>query len=243
MCSTGLAYGLGVAQVVLLGVVVLCYPAAKVQTFVYTPCVVNGSLSPACGHVASAWIDLAPACALLSVLVAAYVIDTFKKSEAEGLQGDFTFSGEAATTLWHWDAHFWGVLAWAHCLAVFMLCSPVHFFTAVGAGGLMAYAMSRICRPTDPEGRSSASAFAGVLIYIAGALLCFQSIPVYYPNRYALAGGLLLLDYILGVGHTLDRETSMETVANCRVSYTSCCALVLAGAYAAWGGDLVVRSI
>jgi hypothetical protein len=244
MGGASLAYGLGVGQVVLLGAIALCYPPARVQTYTYTPCMVNGSLSRGCGRVTSSWVDLAPACGLLSVAVAAYVIDTFHRLEAGGLQEEFTFSGETGAELRHWDAHFWATVAWFHCVAVFMVCDPVHLYTGVGAGGLMAYGLGRICRPPDPDqsGPSHRSGFGGVLIYMAGAGVGFQSMPAHYPNRYWLAGGVLGLDLVLRLGHVWDRATAMETVANCRVSYASCCALLLAGVYAVWGDTMVAPS-
>jgi hypothetical protein len=234
MCSVGLGYGLGVGQVALLGMVVLCYPAAKVQTYVYTPCVVNGSLSRGCGHVGSSWADLAPACGVLSAAVAAFVIATFNKAEGGGLGGDFTAEAEAEPELRHWGLHFWFVAGWAHCVLVVAGSSPAHLVTAAGAGMLMTYGLARICRPADPERGTLASAFAGMLIYIAGMGLAVQSIPPRYPNRGAVGAVVLLMDYILGMGHVWDRTTSMQTVANCRVAYASACALLLAGVYAGW---------
>jgi hypothetical protein len=242
MCSGALAAGLGVGQVALLVMVVLCYPAAKVQTYMYTPCVVNGSLSRACGHVTSTWVDLAPVCGVLSLAVAAFVIDTFNKAEAGKLQEEFTFSGEGGEGLNHWNAHFWFVVAWTHCVLVFMMGNPAHIYTAAGAAGVMTYALARICRPQDPEQGSSASAFAGTLIYIGAAGVVFQGIPRDYPNRWGLGGVVLLMDYVLRVGHVWDRATTMETVANCRVMYASFCALLVVGAYASWGDDLVIPS-
>ena len=243
MFSVSLAYGLGVGQVVLLGAIILCYPPAKVQTYAYVPCVVNGSLSRPCGRVKSSWVDLAGPCGVLSLAAASYVIRTFRRSEEGLLQEEALFNQEGVGKMGHLDAHFWFLVAWAHCVVVFMACSPVDTFTAIGAGVLMSYALARMCRPADPEQGMSAGAAAGALVYLAGVAVAWNSVPPHYANRYSLGAVTLILDYILGIGHVWDRSTTtMETVANCRVSYASWCALFLAGAYAAWGDDLVMPS-
>ena len=236
MISVSLSYGLGVGQVALLGAIILCYPAVRVQTYTYTACVVNGSLTRECGRVTSAWLDVAAAWGLLSVAVAWYVIATFRKMDNGELRGDFT--SEEDGELWGWDLHFWGVVACVHWCVVFMACSPTHLYTGAAAGALMAYALTRICR----AGSSSSGNMGGLLVYIAGVGVACHSIPANYPNRYFLVGGQMLLDYGLGMGHGWDRVTTMETVGNCRVCYATWSALLLTVAYRVWGDSLALAS-
>ena len=73
----------------------------------------------------------------------------------------------------------------------------------------------------------------------------FRAVCVYLPSAAGVAVGCgsdELLDLVLRLGHVWDRATAMETVANCRVSYASCCALLLAGVYAVWGDTRVAPS-
>ena len=243
MFSQSLAYGLGVGQVVLLGAAILCYPPARVQTYTYRPCVVNGSLSRGCGHVKSAWVDLGPPCGVLSLGVASFVISTFSRADGGSLRDDIAFSSAGLEELGQWNAHFWCVVTGFHCVMVFMMCSPVDPVTGLGAGGLMAYALWRICKPADGETGGGASAFGGVVVYLVGAGVAAHGIAAQYSNRYALTGLLLLFDYVLRLGHVWDRATTMETVANCRVCYACWSGVVVAGIYAAWGDDLVMPSL
>jgi hypothetical protein len=43
---------------------------------------------------------------------------------------------------------------------------------------------------------------------------------------------LVVLDYFLGVGHTYDRQATLDTVANCRLFYVCVASVSLACLYA-----------
>jgi uncharacterized membrane protein len=45
---------------------------------------------------------------------------------------------------------------------------------------------------------------------------------------------VVVLDYFLGVGHTWDRQATIETVTNCRLFYVCCVSFGVAALYAAW---------
>jgi hypothetical protein len=42
---------------------------------------------------------------------------------------------------------------------------------------------------------------------------------------------VVVLDYFLGVGHTYDRQATIDTVANCRLFYICACSLAIACFY------------
>ena len=45
---------------------------------------------------------------------------------------------------------------------------------------------------------------------------------------------MVMLDFLMGVGHTWENRASLDTVTNSRLFYACACSLGLCGLYAVW---------
>lgn len=242
--SRGAIYGLGVLQLCAVGLVLILFPAASVQVFVYLPCVANGTLTHACGDTRSLRLMLAFPSLVASAGAAAFVSNTFSLQEAEILSEDVAFGPEALGQTGLWNALFWFVVSGAHAIAVAAACSPVDLFAWALATYLCVSFLARLC--SGPECTSEGPASGGVSIananvlgYMAGAGVAVYCVPGEYSNRFVILFLMIVLDYFLGVGHVWERTPSAMTVANCRVFWACSAGLCLAALYGAWREDLL----
>ena len=49
----------------------------------------------------------------------------------------------------------------------------------------------------------------------------------------------VVLDYFLGVGHTWDRQATLDTITNCRMFYVCATSMCMAALYGAWEDRLL----
>ena len=245
-CARPLADALGLSQTFLMMGVVLMYPAVRVQTYVYTPCVANGTLKlgTPCGSNRVMRVDVSLLCLLASAGATAFVSTSLSLSERGQLQEECSYCREAVDALGLWDTLFWMTAAVVHAVALLLATSPSDLFLCAGAAYLMAASLVALCRPKDTEGAASDSLRlnANLLGYVCGLALAVSGVPEGFSNRYCLLLLLAVLDYFLGVGHVWDRAPLMETVTTCRVFYACASALSLATAYAAWHDALRLPS-
>ena len=248
-CSESAVYALGVCQVAVMFAVILAYPLASVQIFVYSPCVSNGTLTHACGSTHSTRVALALPCMTLSVAASAFVSSTFSLAERGAISEGVPYSAEAMSQTGLWNALFWFLVAGAHAVVVAAACSPGDAFAVAGATFLMVSFLAKLCACPDSAdaGDHGAAANMGVTVanasilgYMAGAGVAFYSIPAQYSNRFVLLFLLMVLDYFLGIGHLWDRAPDMKTAGNCRLFWACSSALCLAAMYGAWSDDLLL---
>ena len=138
---------------------------------------------------------------------------------------------------------FWFVYVFNHLLFAAVLCSPFDLYGLCLGVAVLAYFSHRTCSP-PPYGQSSATQTQGnlnVLGYYCGAVVLFRNIPGSFgsPRTMCLVG-LVGLDCVMGLGHTWDREATMETVTNCRLFYVCALSLALCALYAVWYDTLRV---
>jgi hypothetical protein len=70
-------------------------------------------------------------------------------------------------------------------------------------------------------------------------MVAAYAVPPTAPSRFSVLFALVVLDYFLGVGHTWDRQATLETIANCRLFYVCGGTLCTAALYAAWQDRLL----
>jgi hypothetical protein len=254
---SGLMYGLGISQLAVMIGVVLYFPPVAVQTFVYNPCVSNGTLTHACGSTQSTRVMLPLPCMVVSAAAAVFVMNTRTLVESGVMTHESSYGAEIVGHMGLWDVLFWFVVAGVHAIVVLATCSPVDAFAAGGAVYLMVHFLMRLCSPPGdpnadhggyqqaPGGMPSVSsgitvANANILGYMAGVGVALYCVPAQYSNRFFLVLFLVVVDYFLGVGHMWDRSPNMEVIANCRLFWVCSASLCLAALYGAWRDDLLM---
>jgi len=243
-CGKGAVFALGLLQLAFVGLIIILYPPASTQIYVYLPCVANGTLTHACGNTRSARVMLALPTLAVSAAAAAFVSNTFSLQEAGLISEDQPFGPEAMGQTGLWNALFWFVVTGAHAIAVAAACSPVDIFAWALSTYLTVSFLASLCAGPEmgQDGYVSSGisvANANVLGYMAGAAVAFYSVPSDYSNRLIIIFLMIVLDYFLGIGHVWERAPSVETVANCRLFWACSAGLCLAALYGAWREDLL----
>lgn len=235
MSISGLIYFLGMSQFLLLFGMIMFGDNVKVQTFLYTPRTVNGSLSHDPGDIKTASISLALPLLLASLLAAVFVSNTFSLSESGILQPDQTYSSEIIAETGLWDTIFWVFVFLVHLCCVLTLNTPVDLYAAVGALFLQIEYLTKLCRPVEPDkSRNFMQSNLHILGLVAGLAISVYNIPPDGNNRYSIFFILFLFDYFLCIGHTWDACPKMITVCNCRLCYACTAPLCLAALYGVW---------
>lgn len=238
-CSYGGVYIFGVVQLLIISACIFCYPAATVQTFVYTPRVVNGTLAHEHGRQHLFLFGLDFPCVLVSLLVASFVSNTFGLFEAGTLQSHNSYTPDSLQQVGLWDPLFWVITGLTHFTAVVAACSPVDVFSLLFSAFLLTDSLRELCAPIDPE-RGPTLVNFGLVRYMFGLIIAVVCVPAGCSARYAILLVMAVLDYFLGVGHTWDRAPTLETIANCRLFWASGTALCFAALYGAWNDALLM---
>jgi len=125
----------------------------------------------------------------------------------------------------------------SHLLFAAMLCTPCDVYGVCLGVAILAYFSHGTCSP-QAYGQSSPTQTQGnlnVLGYYAGAVVLCRNIPGTFGSaRTMCLLGLVGLDCVMGMGHTWDREMSLETVTNCRLFYVCVMSLALCALYGVW---------
>jgi hypothetical protein len=138
---------------------------------------------------------------------------------------------------------FWAVFMLNHLLIAFVLCSPCDVYGVLLGVVLMGYFWNCTCSPPayDKASPSQTQGNINVFGYYCGALVLYRNIPGGLGSaRAGCLVGLVMLDCVMGLGHTWDRQATMETVTNCRLFYVCALSLALCGVYGLWNDTLRV---
>jgi len=251
-CFDNSIYSLGMFQVIITFAVVMYFPLASVQVFVYSPCVHNGTLTHACGNTHATRLALPLPCMTMSVAAAAFVSSTYTLAEQGAIEEGSAYGAESLGQTGLWNALFWFIVTGVHAIVITAACSPVDTFAAVGATYLMVNFLAKLCAHSDEcrAGNDSTlnnmgvtMANVSILGYMAGACLAFYCIPSQYSNRLVILFLLVVLDYFLGIGHLWDRTPDMKTIGNCRLFWVCSATLCLSALYGAWTDSLLIPSM
>ena len=234
----------GTVQLVVSGVVLLWYPAVHAELYVYTPSMVNHTLSGA-GVESSTSVSLVLPCLVTSVTIAAFTSVTARAVQSGTISESSQYSPEGVGEAGPWNVMFWFMLCITHAVVFAATTAPGDAFAFALCVCVCVHALRTICdMATAREGMQGyAAAMAanfGFMEYAVGMAVAIHQVPARYPNRYLVLFVLGAFDYFLCVGHTWDRAPTMQTIANCRLFYACGTGLALVALYGAWHDPLLL---
>ena len=218
--SRGTAYGVALAQVAVTIGVILFSPTVDVNLF-YVRLRVNTSVTPHSLTLEGAAVKevqggLAFPMMMASGIAAVFSTVTYQTHES-GIAGQ-DFQQEVIEQVPMWDLLFWVYVLLSHAITVFVVADPIDIFGAIASTSFMAYFLYRSCAPKG-QLLNLTQENLNILGYCIGVLMvCYQMTEV-HGNGASIIMLLMVLDYFLGIGHTYDRQATMDTVSNCRLFY------------------------
>ena len=227
--SKGAAHGLGLSQfAIVLGIVLFTRP---LEVTVFVP---RGSYCNETGQLslqgAPGWdrpLHMGLPVAGASFLAACFSFVTYRAHEQGLWEQDYT--QEAVDQMGMWDALFWAFCGSAHLVVGLVLCDPADLFGVLASPACMSFFVARACAPRA-GGHSRFATEMNLAGYAGGVmLLAYQ---VTSPNGTAVLAVMILLDYMLLLGHAHDREAVVETACNARIFYACVGSLGCAALYA-----------
>lgn len=231
--SRGTAYGIGFSQVAITLAVLLYCPPVVVQVFTVHPFLANGTLQSNQDGIyhTSSWVLSLPLVMASGITV--MFSTTTMSLHKEGL-GGYDYQYEALEQYSMWDFAFWVYCLVLHAIIVLAITTPVDVFCMLLSTAFMVYFLHRVCAPKSQQVFLTQENM-NILGYCVGAGVAAYSIPNANSARMTLLLALVALDYCVGIGHTWDRQATLDTITNCRLFYTILGSLLLAGTYATWG--------
>jgi hypothetical protein len=219
--SRGLAYGLGLSQGLAILGVVLFLPPPEVIVYNVQARAVNGTAVLG-GPNALLSNKVGPCVPMLQLAVVGAMFSTVTyRMREEGLSG-IDFTQDALDQAGMWDMLFWVHCLGVHCLVFAMVATPVSAFGWIAATCFTAYFLFRVCAP-KPSTPNMTQENLNILGYFIGVAMAGYQIPPHAQGDGAtVLMSLIVLDYFLGVGHTWDRQATIDTVTNCRLFYLCC---------------------
>ncbi len=232
--TKGTAYGVGLSQCAITLGAVLFFPPVDVDVYVldgHINATTRGlALDPA-RDAKGLRVFLALPLLMASALGAAFATMTYRVQSEFGSQD---YDPEVLGQTGLWQLGFWVYALLAHVLALLLVSDPVAAFGAVSAPAFMVYFLYRACAPKGRELHLTQENL-NILGYFLGVLQLGYQLTDARPNGATVVMLVVVLDYFLGLGHTYDRDASIETVANCRLFYVCTASLGLACLYALSG--------
>lgn len=225
--SRGLAYGLGLSQgLVILGVV-LFMPSPQLLVYVVQASAENGTVFLG-GPQAVVSNHIGPGVPMLQLALVGAIFSTVTyRMREEGITG-IDFTQDALDQIGMWDLLFWVHCLGVHCLVFALVATPINVFGWIAATCFTAYFLCRVCAP-KPSAPNMTQENLNILGYFMGmAMAGYQIPPRTQGDGATVLMSLLVLDYFLGIGHTWDRQATIDTVTNCRLFYMCCSSFGLA---------------
>ena len=237
--TRGTAFALCLSQLGVTALVIMYYQPVRVQLFTSHPRVDNGTLTNDLSTLAVVDLGLSIPFLALSCVAVLFSSTTASLSERGPLGSDTPYSFEAMQEAGPWDVVFWLYCCGAHALVVTVIMSPADLFAVALSTLFTFYFLARLCAPRHCQ-MSMTHENINLLGYCAGVAVAAYNLPDAHSGRSAAILITILLDYMLGMGHTWDQTPPMDTVTNCRLFYVSSVSCCLAALYGAWHDHLLV---
>lgn len=231
--SRGTAYGLGISQCAVTLGIVLFSPLVQVELFVAHEAVnasAPGQLTPVSMTVTT--IGMSMPVLLASALACVFSSVTCRMHE-QGLSG-MDFQPDTIEQAAMWDLLFWAFCLVLHMDLVLMITNPADVYGCVAATSFMVYFLHRSCAPRG-QNVSMTQENLNLVGYCLGVLQVVSQVPDAGSNAVTVVIVLVIADYFLGIGHTWDRQATIETIINCRVFYICVGMLILDAWYCVQG--------
>jgi hypothetical protein len=225
--SRGTAYGLGISQFAVTLGVVLFLPA--VEVVVYVPRATSNTTNGGSLAVAGQGVRVHMAIPLLGVSLLAAVFATVTcKAREQGLSGQ-DYQPDVVEQMGMWDLLFWLFALSLHGVVGLLVCDPVDLYGAIASTAFLGYFLFHACAPRGQNVNLTRENVT-LLGYCLGIVqLAYQATQA---NGATVVMLVVVLDYFLGVGHTYDRQATIDTVMNCRLFYICAGTLGVALLYA-----------
>lgn len=128
-----------------------------------------------------------------------------------------------------------------HLIVGAVLCSPCDVYGLFLGVLLMGYFWNCTCSPPayDKAGQSQTQGNVNVFGYYCGVLVMYRNIPGGFGSaRTSVLLGQVVLDCLMGLGHSWDKQATLDTVANSRLFYVCALSLGLCAVYGVWYDSL-----
>jgi hypothetical protein len=222
--SRGTAYGIGLAQVAVTLGVLLFFPSVDVHLYLVRAFLNRTSaatmerdvLVAGPGSLEGVRAQVGLPILLASACAAVFSTVTYRTYES-GVAGQ-DFQQEVLDQIPMWDLLFWLYTTLLHVIVVLVIADPVDIFGVVASTCFMAYFLHRACAPKS-QTLNLTQENLNIVGYCMGVLMAAYQITNTRSHSAATIMLLVVIDYFLGIGHTYDRQASIDTVANCRLFY------------------------
>jgi hypothetical protein len=217
--SRGTAYGIGLAQVAVTLGVLLFFPGVEVRLFLAHIRVNSTSGQDVAEQGAPEAVIRAHTgmpILLASTLAAVFSTITYRTYES-GIAGQ-DFQQEVLDQIPMWDLLFWVYLLLVHAIVVLVVADPVDIFGLIASTCFMTYFLHRACAPKS-QILNLTQENLNIVGYCLGVLMAAYQFTNLRQHSGTTLMLLVVLDYFLGIGHTFDRQATIDTVANCRLFY------------------------
>jgi hypothetical protein len=237
--TRGTAFALCLSQVAVTALVIMYYPPVHIQLFTNHCTVINGTLTDNTCLVYVADFGLGVPFLMLSCVAVLFSTTTANLGERGPLSQGNLYSYEVLVETGPWDYIFWLFCLGAHALVIAVIMSPGDVFAVLLSTLLTVYFLGRLCSPRSCQLSMTQENF-GLLGYCAGLAVAAYNVPDAHSGRSAALLLTVLLDYMLGMGHTWEQQPPMDTVTNCRLFWVCGASVSLAALYGAWHDHLLL---
>ena len=218
------------------------YPPVSVELYTTHPMVVNGTIQDTHANLGIFKTSLSMPFLALSCIAVLFSTTTAGLVQRGLLSQDNHYTYELLCDTGLWDLIFWMFCGGAHTIVIIVIMSPADSYAASISILLVVYFLGRICAPRGCQ-ISMTQENINLLGFCAGLFIAAYNVPDTHSGRGAALMLTVLLDYMLGVGHTWDLPPAMDTVTNCRLFWVCCSSLCLAALYGAWHDHLLVERV
>ena len=229
--TKGTAYGLGLSQCVITLGVVLFSPGVEVDVIVAHFRLTGNHSSVGFSSEATS-LHLGIGVVGTSFLAAMFAMVSYNTHE-QGLAGQ-DFQADTLEQMGLWDPLFWAYCMMSHAMVTLVVGDPVDLFGALAATSFMSYFLFRACSPKG-QTLNLTQENLNILGYGVGVMLLVVQLTDTRANGMSVVMLMVVLDYFLGIGHTYDRQATIETVSNSRLFYVCAGSVGLALLYAMSG--------
>ena len=217
--SRGTAYGVGLSQLAVTLGIVLFFPGVEIDMFLIRAHV-NASTGAlfmtASTDIQGMRMHMGLPVILSSCLCAVFSTMTYRLFEA-GLSGQ-DFQQDVLDQASMWDLVFWLYVFLAHCIVVVITADPVDVYGGISCACFMVYFLFRACAPKG-QNMNITQENLNILGYCIGILMMVYQMTDTRGFGASVVMLVVVVDYFLGIGHTYDRQATIDTVANCRLFY------------------------
>lgn len=212
--SRGTAYGLCVSQVLFTIACILYSPRREIV--VYTLKTPNNTTNL---HADELHVHVQWTFACLSFLAFFFSMQTMHYTDAEVAITDYNYDFIENNAMW--DNMFWFYCLGSHFLLFGIVMNTSDVYCLALCTIIATYTLSRLCLPRNNQAHMTRDNLL-LLVYVMHCYLVFIN-----GQKVDILVWIVALDYCLGIGHTWDKQATVDTIINCRLFYICAQSLLL----------------